>query len=45
MWVGVSTSIVVPARGWLVIVRLGKLIRAEPVTRCTGPRSVVKAVR
>jgi hypothetical protein len=43
--VGVSTAMRSPARGWLRIVRSGKVIRAEPVTRRTGPSSETKAVR
>ena len=43
--VGTSTVIVVPALGWLVMVRSGKVIRAEPVTRRTGPSRFTSAVR
>ena len=38
--VGTSTSIHVPASGWLVIWRLGREMRALPVTRVTGPRNL-----
>ena len=34
-----------PARGSLWIVRSGKVMRAEPVTRRTGPSSETRAVR
>ena len=42
--VGISTLIFVPKCGWLVMSRSAKVIRAEPVTRLTGPRSDTKAV-
>ena len=44
-WVGTSTVIFVPFFGSLVISRSEKLIRAEPVTRRTGPSMLTSAVR
>ena len=44
-WVGVSTLIRCPKFGWLVTRRSGKVMRADPVTRLTGPRRLTSAVR
>ncbi len=44
-WVGVFTWIFWPCFGWLVMVRSGKVIRAEPVTRRIGPIRLTSAVR
>ena len=43
--VGQSTVIDAPALGWLVIVRSGNVIRADPVTRRIGPIRLTSAVR
>ncbi len=45
MCVGVSTSMTVPYRGLLVMVRCGKVIAASPETRRTGPIILTNAVR
>ena len=44
-WVGTSTSIIVPASGWLVIGRVAREIRTLPVTRVTAPSNDTSAVR
>ena len=43
--VGVSTTICWPCCGPLPIVRSGKEMRAEPVTRTIGPSRLTSAVR
>ena len=43
-WVGTSTLIFVPFFGWLVMIRSGNVMRAEPVTRLTAPISDTSAV-
>ena len=45
MCVGVSTVMTVPFFGWLVMVRSGNVMRADPVTRFTGPSRFTRAVR
>ena len=44
-WVGARTVIIVPYFGWLEIMRSGKLIWAEAVTRRTGPSMAISVVR
>gem|GEM_PF-3797059 len=43
--VGVSTAIVRPFFGSLVIVRVGKVTAVAPATRRIGPSSATRAVR
>ena len=44
-WVGISTGRTVPLSGSLVTVRVGKVIRVEPLTLRAGPIRLIRAVR